>query len=121
MKSLISGEQDFVAGQLYSYRNTNGEDFLVQLSADVVKQAGKGQERSVRRLLAALLTSPSGQNGIKPLFDIGKDIVEIKAVMRGHWRLIGCLRGRKLEIKKLYDMGESRASYQKTLPANFCN
>jgi hypothetical protein len=55
------------------------------------------------------------------LAGVGKNIVEIKATMRGHKRLIGCLKGRRLEIKMYFnDIPASTSAYARLIPSGLC-
>jgi hypothetical protein len=121
LKDFIASKIELVDRQVYKFRNANGEDYLIQFSNDIAKEAHKGHDRAIKRLLSSLYLTNNGKSGIKLLPSLGKDIMEIKAPMRGHKRMIGCLKGRQIEIKMYFnDIPASLDSYARLIPGNLC-
>lgn len=121
LKDFIASKIGLVDHQVYKFRNADNEDYLIQFSNDIAKEAHKGHDRAIKRLLSSLYLTNNGKSGIKLLPGVGKDIMEIKAPMRGHKRMIGCLKGRQIEIKMYFnDIPASLDSYARLIPGNLC-
>jgi hypothetical protein len=96
------------------------KEYETTLSTGLVKDlAGPNSSQGVR-LLKTLYTPQTSQSGIKSLGSSGENIIEIKAIMNGHWRIIGCLDGFKLRLLSLQDMPASKAGYANRLDKNLC-
>jgi len=91
----------------------------VKLSRELIKDAHTSEANVLRTLLRSIFTG-RGDRGVKLLTDIGPRIIELKARINGHKRILGCLEGRELLLKILRDMPETRAGYSRVIPQNFC-
>lgn len=108
------------ANTAYEAATIRGQKLEVILSEDVA-EATRGPHRHIAlRLLRTIFTGRGDQAGIKMLSDLGQNIIEVKAVMRGHRRILGCLKGGKLHLRAFMEMGNSRASYARVIDRNFC-
>lgn len=108
------------ADVVYSATNAFNNEMDVLLEPGLLKGLKNGESEIVRRLLRGILLGKGFKSGIKKLAEVGKGIVELKAVMHGHKRIFGCMEGRRLTLKFLMDVRESRGSYAKRIPANLC-
>jgi hypothetical protein len=97
----------------------NKSDLNVLLSKQIVEMDDR-HGNQLRRLLRSIAIGNGFKSGIKYLSEIGLDIVEVKAVMKGHWRLLGCLKGNRLELLKMLEMPESIGGYGRIVPGNLC-
>jgi hypothetical protein len=104
----------------YQARTVFNRELTVVMSPELVKSAQNGDGETVRRLLRGIFYGRGDKNGIKMLTDIGPGIVELKAIMRGHKRILGCLEGQSLVLKSLIELNDSVASYFRRIPADFC-
>lgn len=104
----------------YWARVAQGETYVVTLSDKLVAELSGPHERQGMRLLRSLVAQQSAKSGVKKLFTLGPKIIELKAVMRGHWRILGCLDGLHLRLLSLVDLPASGAAYAKRVPADLC-
>jgi hypothetical protein len=104
----------------YSAKNPKGDEFTIEISPGIVAEDSGPESHNIRRLLKSILHGTGGKSGIKLLSSIGPHIVELKAYISGHKRLIGCLEGRKLRLLKYGSMPDSLAGYVREIPANLC-
>lgn len=104
----------------YSAKNPKGDEFTIEISPGIVAEDSGPESHNIRRLLKSILHGTGGRSGIKLLSSIGPNIVELKAYISGHKRLIGCLEGRKLRLLKYGSMPDSLAGYVREIPANLC-
>jgi hypothetical protein len=120
LSNFLEPDGELIDHQVYKFRNADHEDYLIHFSHEVVKDSHKGQERNIKKLLSTLYLTNNGKSGIKYLHGM-KDVIEIKAHMRGHKRLIGCIKGRTIEIKRFYeDIPASGNAYSRLIPSNLC-
>lgn len=119
LRELLESKE-FVEGQIYVFKNLTGEEYTMHFDSEVAKEAAKGEMPNIVRLLSSVYLGDGTRSGIKMLTTVGKNVVEIKAIMRGHKRLIGCLKGRHLHIRRFYNIPENMAAYSHRIPPNFC-
>jgi hypothetical protein len=105
---------------IYSAKNPRGDEFTIEISSGIVNEDSGPERHTIRRLLKSIFHGTGGKSGIKLLSDIGPNIIELKAYVAGHKRLIGCLEGRKLRLLKYGSMPDTRAGYAREIPANLC-
>lgn len=86
--------------------------------ADAMTDRRTGQP--ARRLVASILTGRTS-SGIKMLNDIGSNVIELRARMRGpHFRVFGCLKGDDLHLLYLEDIKADRGTYSRRIPRDLC-
>jgi hypothetical protein len=92
----------------------------VQLAPSLLKQEGGGQRAVVRRLLKGVLIGRD-HAGVKVLAAVGPRIIEVKAVLHGHKRILGCLDGRELRLLRVIDIKADGSAYAKRIPRDLCS
>lgn len=107
----------------YELTNHQGMVFTIQFGKPVAKQFNSTQMQiHLQRLLSTLFTGNGSTSGVKFLqtaqLGLPKDIriVEIKAIMNGHHRLLGWMKGRHLQIET-YLSGEGNTLYRQKINA----
>lgn len=105
---------------VYQATTGAGQRVEVTISQDIVKESQGPQRTSVARLLKSIVTGRTASSGIKLLSDIGPHIIELKAVMHGHKRIIGCLKGNVLSLLKFMDIKDNKQTYAKRISPNLC-
>lgn len=118
LNAVLRFRLPLTAGKTYDARSRERE-FKVTIDPRIVREDQGGDNDAVRRLLKGIIRN-NERNGIKMLTDIGPKIVELKAVMRGHKRIIGCLEGSALTLKYLINIKDSRQAYQARINPNEC-
>lgn len=110
----------FEADLAYSATNAFGQALSVTLERSVVRELEGADRTATLRLLRSITTGRGDTSGVKWLGAIGPGIVEIKARLHGHKRILGCLRGRHLVLRKLVNIPDNVAAYFRRIPADFC-
>ncbi len=121
LKAILADLSRLTENQNYEFENAHRGKYTISFNNDVVKDAGKGQGETIKKLLSTLFLGSGIGAGIKMLPELGRGVVQIKGVFRGHKRLLGCLEGRHIFIRKFLDIGTTVASYSKAIPKDFCN
>jgi hypothetical protein len=92
----------------------------VEFGPGIIDLYSSSDSQIVQRLVRSVLTGRGDKAGLKTLFTVGKKIVELKTVMNGHKRIIGCLDGDHLYLIKLMDIKASIGTYARRIPADLC-
>lgn len=109
-----------VEDQVYQAKTIYGRELEVTVESEIVRAMSDPNEaRVIRKLLRNIVTGRGSISGIKRL-DLGPDLIEIKGIFRTHKRIIGCLVGNRLILKKYLEIPASRAAYSRRIPANLC-
>ncbi|MGE3759974.1 MAG: hypothetical protein AB7H97_19560 [Pseudobdellovibrionaceae bacterium] len=117
---VLKNRMPFVSGRVYKLKDASDEKYTLTLSSEIVKASQEGHFDTVHKLLRGLVGGNRFKSGIKTLFEIGPNIIEVKNVVAGHKRLIGCFEERQIRLLKLETTGDSRASYLKKIPKDLC-
>jgi hypothetical protein len=117
---VLKNRMQFVSGLVYKLKDASDEKYTLTLSPEIVKASQDGEYDSVHKLLRGLIGGNRFKSGIKTLFEVGPNIIEVKNVVAGHKRLIGCLEDRHIRLLRLETMGDSRASYFKKIRKDLC-
>lgn len=118
---LIKSNGQFVADQVYEFENYQGQTFTITFEPEIAKVAtNSDQARSIFRLLSSLYVGSSSSSGLKLLSGSVKGLIEVKASLHGHKRLLGCIEGRHIVIKKFFNMPETVAGYARMISHRFC-
>lgn len=117
---VLKNKLPLISGWVYKWKDSSEDKYTLALSPEIVHDSVSGEYDSIHKLLRGLIGGNRFKSGIKTLFDIGPNIVEVRNFVAGHKRLIGCLDGRHLRLLKLETMGDTRASYFKSIPKDLC-
>lgn len=117
---VVKKSLPLASGRAYKAQTVYGQSLTVVLEPALIREEDGSEKPVVRRLLRSILTGRGDKSGIKKLSDLGSHIVELKAVMHGHKRIIGCLEGATLTLKFLIDIKDSKATYQRRINPNLC-
>lgn len=120
LKIALKQDIPLSSATVYLAVGAKGEKFTVHISQDIVEDDRGNERYTLRKLLKSIIHGAGGSVGIKTLFDIGPNIIELKARVEGHKRVIGCLDGRTLYLKSYGPMPTSRAGYARSIPADLC-
>lgn len=118
-RTLADGEI-LHASTTYTATTVFGRQLNVSVSQKIIDDFNGGHRQVLSKLLRGIITGRGDTTGIKTLFDIGPRIVELKARIRSHKRILGCLDGVTLELKEMIEIKETRAAYSNRIPHNYC-
>lgn len=117
---VLKNRMPFIPGWVYKWKDSAEDKYTMTLAPQVVRDSRGSDYDSIHKLLRGLIGGNRFKSGVKILSDIGPNIIEVKNYIAGHKRLIGCLDGRHLRILKLESMGDTKASYFKSIPKDLC-
>jgi hypothetical protein len=106
--------------RVYRAESSAGVHLNVRIESALVKQSETGHRPAVRRLLKGIMVGKS-HAGVKLLTALGPKIVEVKAILHGHKRILGCLDGRDLRLLRMIDIKDEPASYYRRIPRDLCD
>lgn len=106
--------------ETYEAKTIFGKELSVTFERALIKSFEARDRDVIVTLLKGILTGRGEKSGIKTLYDVGENIIELKAVMNGHKRIFGCLEGNNLRLLMLKDIKESRAAYFRQIPRDLC-
>lgn len=116
---VLKAKMPLEANKPYTATTTRNQKLTVYIEKKIIEDDRGSENHVVRRLLKGIVNG-NGKSGIKLLSDTGPHIIELKAVLHGHKRIIGCLEGNKLTLKFLIDIKDNKATYQRRIDSRLC-